>query len=128
MSQLIWVENIMSLSPTLCDPMDYKLSGSSLQARILEWVAILFSRGSSCPKNQTWVSCIADRFFPSEALGKPKNELEWSREVARVLSMFVSALEAGGLLSLAAAQRGSLGPVSNPLCTLQASFGSGHEQ
>ena len=48
--------------------------------------------------------------------------------MARVLSMFVSALEAGGLLSLAAAQRGSLGPVSNPLCTLQASFGSGHEQ
>jgi len=39
--------------PTLCDPMDYGLPGSSvlaiLQARILEWVAIPFSRGSSPP-------------------------------------------------------------------------------
>ena len=37
--------------PTLCDPMDYSLSGSSVhrifQARVLEWVAISFSRGSS---------------------------------------------------------------------------------
>ena len=34
-----------------------------LQARILEWVAISFSRGSFQPRNQTWVSCISDRFF-----------------------------------------------------------------
>ena len=34
-------------------------------ARILEWVAYLFSRGSSRPRNQTGVSCIADRFFTS---------------------------------------------------------------
>ena len=34
-----------------------------LQARILEWVAIPFSRGSSRPRDQTWVSCIAGRFF-----------------------------------------------------------------
>ena len=34
-----------------------------LQARILEWVAISFSRGSSRPRNQTQVSCIACRFF-----------------------------------------------------------------
>ena len=33
------------------------------QARILEWVAISFSRGSSQPRNQTWVSCTAGRFF-----------------------------------------------------------------
>ena len=41
--------------PTLCNPMDYSLPGSSvhgiLQARILEWVAISFSRGSSWPRN-----------------------------------------------------------------------------
>ena len=35
----------------------------TLQARILEWVAISFSRGSSRPRDQTWVSCIAGRFF-----------------------------------------------------------------
>jgi len=34
-----------------------------LQARKLEWVAILFSRGSSQPRDQTWVSCIAGKFF-----------------------------------------------------------------
>ena len=34
-----------------------------LQAGILEWVAIPFSRGSSWPRDQTWVSCFADRFF-----------------------------------------------------------------
>ena len=53
--------------PTLCDPTDSSPTGSSVhrisQARILEWVAISFSRGSSWPKNWTWVSCIAGRFF-----------------------------------------------------------------
>ena len=34
-----------------------------LQARILEWLAIPFSRGSSRPRDQTWVSCIAGKFF-----------------------------------------------------------------
>ena len=52
---------------TLCDPMDYSLPGSSvngiLQARIPEWVAILISRGSSWPRDQTQVSHIAGRFF-----------------------------------------------------------------
>ena len=50
-----------------CDPMDCSLLGSSvhgiLQASVLEWFAISFSRGSSRPKNLTWVSCIAGRFF-----------------------------------------------------------------
>ena len=52
---------------TLCDPMDWGLPGCSvyriLQARILEWVAISFSRGSSQPRDQTWVSRIAGRCF-----------------------------------------------------------------
>ena len=49
----------------LCDPMDYSPLGSSLhgilQAKILEWVAISFSRGSSRPRDWTQVSCIAGR-------------------------------------------------------------------
>ena len=52
--------------PTLCDPVDYNLPGSSLhglQAKILEWVAISFSRGSSQPRDRTLVSHIADRRF-----------------------------------------------------------------
>ena len=50
--------------PTLCNPMDYTVLGI-LQARILEWVAFPFSRGSSQPMDQTQVSCIAGRFFTS---------------------------------------------------------------
>ena len=53
--------------PTLCNTMNCTLPCSSvhgtLQARILEWVAIPFSRGSSQPRNQTQVSCIVGRFF-----------------------------------------------------------------
>ena len=49
------------------NPMDGNPPGSSvhgiLQARILEWVASPFSRGSSQPRGQIWVSCIAGRFF-----------------------------------------------------------------
>ena len=52
---------------TLCNPTDCSLPGFSvhgiLQAKTLEWVAISFFRGSSQPRNQTWVSCIADGFF-----------------------------------------------------------------
>ena len=48
---------------TLCDPMDCGMPGSSVhgifQARILEWVATSFSRGSSQPRYQTWVSCVS---------------------------------------------------------------------
>ena len=50
--------------PSLCDPNDYTVYGI-LQARILEWVAFPFSRGSSQPRNQTQVSRIADGFFIS---------------------------------------------------------------
>ena len=53
--------------PTLSDPMDCSLPGSSahgiLQARILEWVAIPFSKKSSKPRDQTQVSCISGSFF-----------------------------------------------------------------
>ena len=55
----------------LCDPVDYSPPGSSvrgiLQARTLEWVAIPSSKGSSHPRNQTRVSCIAGRFFSAWA-------------------------------------------------------------
>ena len=42
------------------------------QARILEWVAISFSRGSSWFRDQTCVSCIADRLFTTEPMGQPQ--------------------------------------------------------
>ena len=53
--------------PTLCDPMDYSLQGFSIhgvfQARVLEWVTISFSLGSSWPRHQTQVSRIVGRHF-----------------------------------------------------------------
>ena len=49
---------------TLCDHMDYTVHGI-LQARILEWVAFHFARGSSQPRDLTRVSGIAGRFFTS---------------------------------------------------------------
>ena len=50
--------------PTLCNPVDYKVYGI-LQARILEWIAVPFSKRSSQPRDQTQVSHIAGRFFTS---------------------------------------------------------------
>ena len=55
---------VTQLCPTLCDPMDYTVH-RILQARILEWVAFPFSRGSSQPKDRTQVSRMAGRFFIS---------------------------------------------------------------
>ena len=61
----------------LCDPMDCSTPGSAVcgvsQARILDWVAISFSRGSSQPRDQTLISCTAGEFFTTDPLGKPKN-------------------------------------------------------
>ena len=61
-----WSEVAQSC-PTLCYPMDCSLPGSSVhgifQARVLEWVAIAFSRGSSSPRDWTRVSGIVGRRF-----------------------------------------------------------------
>ena len=61
-------ESEVAQCPTLCDPMDCSLSSSSVhgifQARVLEWIAISFSKGSSLPRNRTQISSIAGiRFY-----------------------------------------------------------------
>ena len=65
-SRLKWSEVAQSC-PTLGDPMDCSLPGSSVhgifQAIVLEWIAISFSRGSSQPRDRTQVSHIVDRHF-----------------------------------------------------------------
>ena len=62
---------------TLCDPMDGSPPGSSvhgiLQARILEWIAISFSRGSSQPRDRTRSPAFQVDSLPSEPPGKSKN-------------------------------------------------------
>ena len=65
---------------TLCDPMDP--AGSSvhgiLQARLLDWVAKYFSRGSSQPRDRTHVFSTAGRFFTVGPLVKP--QFPWSKK------------------------------------------------
>ena len=77
-----WSEVIQSCL-TLCDPMDCSLSRSSvhgiLQARILEWVAISFSRGSSQPRDWTRVSRIAGGRFTIWATREAQDFLEFSQ-------------------------------------------------
>ena len=65
---------VVLLCVTLCDPMDYGLPGyyvhGSFQARVLEWIAISFSRVSSRPGNRTQISHIAADALTSEPPGK----------------------------------------------------------
>ena len=62
---------------TLCNSMDCSLPGFSvhgiLQARILEWVAIPFSRGSSQPRIESWSPVLQEDSLLSEPPGNPKN-------------------------------------------------------
>ena len=71
-----WSE-VAQLCPTLCIPMNCSLPGNSVhgifQARILEWVAISFSRGSSQPRDQTLVFHIVGRCFTLWATGEAQN-------------------------------------------------------
>ena len=74
-----WVKVAQSC-PTLCNPMVYTVHGV-LQARILEWVAFPFSRGSSQPRDWTQVSCTAGRSSPAEPQGKPTSLYFTSKEI-----------------------------------------------
>ena len=79
----------LQLCPILCDPMDCSPPGSSvhgiLQARILEQIAIPFSRESSLPMDWTWVSYIASRFF---TIWGTREALWYKRKVKFSLVMF----------------------------------------
>src|SRR5574337_612499 len=70
--------------------MDCSPPGSSvhgiLRARILEWVAIPFSRGSSQPRDQTQVSCIAGSFFTINLFEVGYNTLEFAFDKALTIS------------------------------------------
>ena len=78
--------------PTLCDPVDYNLLDFSvhgiLQARILEWSAISFSRGSSQPRNRIQVSCTGGRRFNLWAT----REAQWKYECLGMKRIHVNGL------------------------------------
>ena len=79
---------VCSVVPTLCSPMDCRPLGSSLhrtfQARILEWVAVSFSKGFSHSRYQTQVSCTAGRFFTTELLGLPRMPFSSAQSLSHV--------------------------------------------
>ena len=81
--------SITQSCPTLCDPMDRSLPGTSihgiLQARMLEWVAISFSRGSSQPRDGIRVfciSCIGRWFFTPRAIWEAYLSVEAGKDLA----------------------------------------------
>ena len=74
-----WTSEVAQSCPTLCNPMGCSLPGSSIhgifQAKVLEWLAISFSRGSSQPRDWTQVSHIAGRCFTVWATKEARNEI-----------------------------------------------------
>ena len=72
-----WVSEVAQLYPTLCDPMDCSLQGSSVheifQARVLEWVAISFSRDLPNRGTESKSPALQADALPSEPPGKPKD-------------------------------------------------------
>ena len=84
------------LSLTLRNPMDCSPPGSSvhgiLQVKILKWVAFPFSRGSSQPRDQTQVSCIAGRFFTIWAIREAHGMR--NKAILERIKLFLSILPA----------------------------------
>ena len=79
---------------TLCDPMDCSPAGSSVcevsQGRILEWVAIPSSRGSSWPRDWTQVFCITGRFFTVWDIGETQGLTEMGQKKWPKQTHFIS--------------------------------------
>ena len=88
--------------PTLCYPMDCSLQGSSLHgillARVLEWVAISFSRGSSWPRDRTLVSCIPGRHFNLWATREVCYLIGWKGKNNRVVRACLEVAHVSGRL------------------------------
>ena len=97
----VCVCSVVQFCPSLCDPVDCSLTGSSVhgsyQAGLLEWVAMPSSTGSSWPRDQTCVSCT-DRhvLYHSHHLGSPQgtNRGEGKREQRRAEIDFHDVAEA----------------------------------
>ena len=88
-----WLTEVAQSCPTLCDPMDCSLPGSSvpgiLQAIVLEWIAIPFSRGSSWPWDRIQVSRIVDKLMSIESV-IPSNHLIFCLSLLLLPSIFPS--------------------------------------
>ena len=89
--------SVAKLCLNLCDPMDCSPPGSPvheiLQARILEWVAISYSRGSSWPRDRAHISCVSHitgRLFTTESPGKSLHYVAVATQSLSCVHLFVS--------------------------------------
>ena len=84
---------------TLCDAMDCSLPGSCVhgisQARILEWVAISFSKRSFRPRDGTCISCIAGGFFTAEPPGKLARSCNTQSVLLALTSQYLVEIKRG---------------------------------
>ena len=83
-----WVKVAQSC-PTLCEPKDYTVH-VILQARILAWVAVPFSRESSQPRNQTQVSCTAGGFFTIWATREAQATLKYMSKMIQLNAKYTN--------------------------------------
>ena len=87
-----WLQSCLTLCyPVDCSPPGFSVHGI-LQARILEWVAMPSSKGSSQPRDRTHVSCIADRFFTAKPPGKPVNPYLTKKKIRKRNKMGMGSL------------------------------------
>ena len=108
----VWVKVAQSC-PTLCDPVDYTVHGT-LQARILEWGAFPFSRGSSQPRDRSQFSRIAGGFFTSWAIKYSYYAVQAS-QVALVVKSLLEMQETRDVGAIPGWGRLSGGGHDNPL-------------
>ena len=112
------VSKVAQSCPTLCDPMDCSLPGSSvpgiLQARILEWVAVSFSRESSQPRVQTQVSPIVGSFFTDWATREQKATNQSTCEGYRKKRYSRQDFPGGPVVKNLSARSGDTGLTSGP--------------
>ena len=95
-----WCCLLAKLCPTLLWPMDHSLPGSSVhgisQARILEWVAISYSRGSSQPRDQTHISCFGMQILYHWATWEAQWELTLVLKILYIFADVGISLFSGG--------------------------------
>ena len=110
----VCVVKVTQLCLTLCDPVDYSQSGSSVhgifQARILEWVGVPFSGGSSQPRSRTQVSHIAGRFSTA-----------WITREAHIYR-YISIFFFWSFLIMVYCKILNIGPCATDLCCLPISY------
>ena len=106
---------VIQSCPTLCDPVDCAPGSfihGILQVRILEWVAITFSRESTQPRDRTLVSCTASKFFTVRATREANNTHKGGSVIKKKKNLSDNAGDVGLIPGSGKSPRGGNG---NPL-------------